>query len=194
MSSRPGRLRRKARRVKFNKVNVLEFNRVLGRCAVPDEGTFQLGLGDVLLEEREFSVKEFEAESPVKGCLTPLRERDRMALLGIKRDDPSVREETHELSSIRTSRKRCVCAKGCLCKDKNCACFREGIECYNDGTINSCGCALVPVGCRNPAGVYRFDEEQVYYARRDKLEEVQGAKEAEDARLNSLYGNLGPSF
>ena len=42
--------RRSARRVKFSKVSVLEFNRVLGRTVVPERGGFALGLGDQLRE------------------------------------------------------------------------------------------------------------------------------------------------
>jgi len=187
-------LRRKARRVKFAKVNILEFNRVLGRASVPDEGGFQLGLGDVLLDEREVSVQEFEAGQAVKSLFQQKSERERRELLEMRTDDPLCRAEAKELTSIRKSRKRCVCPPGCLCNNKSCPCVKEGIQCYDDGAGNSCGCTSTVIGCCNPEGMYRYDEEQVYYARRDKLEEVKHARKRQESRIATLYGNLSKGF
>ena len=91
---------RSARRVKFNKVHVLEFNRVLGRQSVPEQGTFALGLGDVLVDTREVSVREFEGgvlEREAKD-IDSLSERQRMVLLDMNAQDPNAMSELRELA------------------------------------------------------------------------------------------------
>lgn len=179
------RSRRTARRVKFNTVSVFEFNRVLGRQSVPDQGTFALGLGDILVDTREVSVREFEGglEREAKD-IEELSERQRMALLEMNAKDPSAIAELRELTEIRKSRKGCVCSALCRCRDKNCPCIKEGVQCHSD-----CGCSKNPLGCQNPNGVYRFNEEEIYCARRKKLEETKERAQLAENRARALYGN-----
>mmetsp|Transcript_39136 Transcript_39136/g.130782 ORF Transcript_39136/g.130782 Transcript_39136/m.130782 type:complete len:181 (+) Transcript_39136:18-560(+) len=61
----------------------------------------------------------------------------------------------------------CTCTDGC--SPDTCPCAADGIGCYHDDYVGSCGCAGV---CRSPLPCYIFDERAIKKARQAALRRV----------------------
>ncbi|PAV56424.1 hypothetical protein WR25_12688 [Diploscapter pachys] len=167
--------------VKFDKLNVLYFDRIQGNTTVPIQGEITIAMDVRHFTEKSFSLEEdrkrvdlrLEEElteedlrNDTARTIVRLDSKQRAKLLkrsGVKIERPA----ENELEQLRESRMKCgcKCADG-FCFPETCECFQNGVQCQVDGVNEMTGeqypCFCTPEGCDNSHGRLEYDPVSVH--------------------------------